>query len=107
MNLNPTTWHMPSLLSEEAPPGTSDWWKKHKSKAEFVVGEGWRVPGFEDYYDDEGRPNGMTENPAGFVADRHEGSVAIQEALLTASVDARKRGVFVEPAEGEWPGDAP
>ena len=61
----------------------------------------------EVYYDAEGRPNGMTENPAGFVADRHEGSVAIQEALLTASVDARKRGVFVEPAEGEWPGDAP
>jgi outer membrane protein assembly factor BamD (BamD/ComL family) len=56
LNLNPTTWQMPSLVSEEAPPGTPDWWKKHKSKAEFVVGEGWRVPGFEDYYDDEGRP---------------------------------------------------
>jgi outer membrane protein assembly factor BamD (BamD/ComL family) len=56
LNLNPTTWQMPSLSSEEAPPGTSEWWKKHKSSAEFVVGEGWRVPGFEEFYDDEGRP---------------------------------------------------
>jgi outer membrane protein assembly factor BamD (BamD/ComL family) len=56
LNLNPTTWRMPSLASEEAPPGSSDWWKKHKGKAEFVVGEGWRVPGYEDFYDDQGRP---------------------------------------------------
>jgi len=56
LSLNPTTWQMPSLASEEAPPGTSDWWKKHKSSAEFVVGEGWRVPGFEEFYDDQGRP---------------------------------------------------
>ena len=56
LNLNPTTWQVPSLAGEDAPPGTPDWWKKHKSKAEFVVGEGWRVPGFEDFYDDEGRP---------------------------------------------------
>jgi outer membrane protein assembly factor BamD (BamD/ComL family) len=54
--LNPTTWQMPSLTSEDSPPGTSDWWKKHKGEAEFVVGEGWRVPGYEDFYDDEGRP---------------------------------------------------
>jgi outer membrane protein assembly factor BamD (BamD/ComL family) len=47
---------MPSLASEPDPPGTPDWWKKNKSKAEFVVGQGWRVPGFEDFYDDEGRP---------------------------------------------------
>ena len=30
LNLNPTTWKMPSLSSEEAQPGTSEWWKKHK-----------------------------------------------------------------------------
>lgn len=56
LNLSPTTWHMPSLASEEAHPGTPEWWKKNKSKAEFVVGQGWRVPGYEDYFDDQGRP---------------------------------------------------
>ena len=61
----------------------------------------------EVYYDAKGRPNGMTEEPAGFVADKHEGPVPIQEALLMARVDARKREVFVEPPEGEWPGERP
>ena len=56
LELNPTNWQMPSLASEEAPPGTAQWWKKHKNKAEFVVGKGWRVPGYEDFYDDQGRP---------------------------------------------------
>lgn len=37
-------------------PGTKEWWKRHKGKAEFVPGEGYRVPGFEGWYDDKGRP---------------------------------------------------
>ena len=56
LNLSPTDWKMPSLAGEPAPPGTPEWWKKNKSRSEFVVGEGWRVPGFEGFYDDEGRP---------------------------------------------------
>lgn len=48
---------MPSLASNElAPPGTAEWWDEHKEDAELVVGEGWRVPGFEGYFDDKGRP---------------------------------------------------
>lgn len=56
LNLNPTTWEVPSLASEPAAAGTPDWWKKHKKNAEFVVGQGWRVQGFDGFYDDEGRP---------------------------------------------------
>ncbi|QDS97854.1 outer membrane protein assembly factor BamD [Adhaeretor mobilis] len=46
----------PSFAGEPAQPGTSSWWKKHKKKAEFVPGEGFRVAGFDGYFDQEGRP---------------------------------------------------
>jgi outer membrane protein assembly factor BamD (BamD/ComL family) len=55
-NPNPANWKMPSLASEPAPAGTPEWWKRNKKSAEFVVGQGWRVPGFDGFYDDEGRP---------------------------------------------------
>ena len=56
-SVNPANWSMPSLAGgESAPPGTSEWWEDHKDDAELVVGEGWRVPGFEGYFDDQGRP---------------------------------------------------
>ncbi len=56
VNWNPTTWELPSFSSEVAPAGTPAWWKKHKSKAEFVPGEGYRVEGFAGYFDQQGRP---------------------------------------------------
>ncbi len=37
-------------------PGTKEWWGRHKRKAELVPGKGFRVPGFEGFYDGEGRP---------------------------------------------------
>ena len=37
-------------------PGTKEWWGKHGGKAEFVPGEGYRVPGFEGRFDKQGRP---------------------------------------------------
>lgn len=56
VNLNPTTWQMPSFASDQHAPGTPEWWDDHQNEAEFVVGEGWRVPGTEGYFDDQGRP---------------------------------------------------
>lgn len=47
---------LPTFAGEGAPPGTPEWWKKHKKKAEFVPGEGYRVAGVEGFYDQEGRP---------------------------------------------------
>ena len=58
VNFNPTSWHWPSLSGESAAPGTPEWWKKHKSDAELVPGEGFRVAGFDGYFDQEGRPIG-------------------------------------------------
>ena len=56
-SLNPTKWEAPSFVgTSPAPPGTPEWWKKNKKDAELVVGQGWRVPGFDGYYDDQGRP---------------------------------------------------
>ena len=56
MNMNPSTWQLRSLAGESAPPGTAEWWKKHKRRAEFVPGKGYQVAGVEGYFDQEGRP---------------------------------------------------
>ncbi len=56
LDMNPKNWQLPTMTSEAAPPGTPEWWKKSQKQAEFVLGEGWRVPGVDGYFDDEGRP---------------------------------------------------
>lgn len=52
---------MPSLPSwgmagTAAQPGTPEWWKKNKKKAELVPGEGYRVAGVPGFFDEYGRP---------------------------------------------------
>jgi len=56
MNMNPSTWEWPSLAGEPMPPGSPDWWKKHKKNAEFVPGKGYRVAEVDGFFDQEGRP---------------------------------------------------
>ena len=56
-SVNPANWEVPSFASSESnPPGSPEWWDDHKDEAELVVGEGWRVPGVEGFFDDKGRP---------------------------------------------------
>ncbi|MEQ8836289.1 MAG: outer membrane protein assembly factor BamD [Lacipirellulaceae bacterium] len=55
-SLGVPTPSLPTFAGEGAPPGTAEWWKKNKKKAEFVPGEGYRVAGTEGFYDQEGRP---------------------------------------------------
>ena len=59
----------------------------------------------EVFYDDAGLPWAMTKNPISFVCDLHEGPAGIVGALLTARVDAKKRGVLDESKK--WPGKNP
>lgn len=49
---------MPSMptLGVTAKPGTREWWKKNKNKAEYVVGSGFRVEGAPGFYDGHGQP---------------------------------------------------
>jgi TolA-binding protein len=49
-------WPWSSWSSEEAPVGSPVWWKKHKREAVFVPDQGYQVPGFEGYFDQDGRP---------------------------------------------------
>ena len=37
-------------------PGTPEWWKKNKKKAEYVPGHGLQVAGTPGYFDHQGRP---------------------------------------------------
>jgi TolA-binding protein len=49
-------WPWSGLSSAEAPVGSPAWWKKHKREAVFVPDQGYQVPGFEGYFDQDGRP---------------------------------------------------
>jgi len=71
----------------------------------YRSGEGFGL--HEVFYDDDGLPWGMTENPATFVSGTDEGPAGIKGSLLRARVDAIKRPVFDEPEEGKWPGKPP
>ena len=48
----------PRLLggSSSAQPGTPEWWRANKNKAVHEVGQGYKVPGVEGYFDANGRP---------------------------------------------------
>lgn len=59
----------------------------------------------EVYYDKEGQPWGMTEEPARFVCSADEGPGGVKGSLLMARVDAIKRPTLDLPAI--WPGKAP
>jgi TolA-binding protein len=48
-------WPLSSWFSKPA-VGSAEWWKKNKSKSEFVPGKGYSVPGVEGYFDQDGRP---------------------------------------------------
>lgn len=61
----------------------------------------------EVYYDGDGQPWGMTDEPASFVCDIDEGPNGVKQSLLTARVDAIRRPIFNEPEAGKWPGKAP
>lgn len=49
-------WFWEGWFSEPAPVGTAEWWKKNKNDSEFEVGKGYKVPGVEGYFDQDGRP---------------------------------------------------
>lgn len=48
----------------------------------------------EVYCDADGRPNGYTERPIGFVANEEEGLSGIVQALEMALKDARERPIL-------------
>ena len=56
MNANPANWQWPSLAGDPGPPGSAQWWKKHKKQAEFVPGSGYRVAGVDGFFDQQGLP---------------------------------------------------
>lgn len=47
---------MPTFAAATAEPGTAEWWKKNRKKAEYVERKGYRVEGVAGYFDKDGRP---------------------------------------------------
>jgi outer membrane protein assembly factor BamD (BamD/ComL family) len=52
----PSHWPWSGWFGESDPVGSPKWWKKHKKNAVFEVGQGYRVEGFDGYFDGQGRP---------------------------------------------------
>lgn len=59
----------------------------------------------EVYYDKDGQPWGMTQDPCSFVSVDDEGKDDIVSGLCVALQDAVVRPVLEEPEQ--WPGRAP
>jgi outer membrane protein assembly factor BamD (BamD/ComL family) len=52
----PASAAWPNWFGDEPQVGTSEWWQKHKDEAQFVVGQGYQVPGVDGYFDQDGHP---------------------------------------------------
>ncbi|MDC0935773.1 tetratricopeptide repeat protein [Pirellulales bacterium] len=46
----------PTFGAANYPPGSPEWWKKNKKKAEYVPNHGLQVAGTPGYFDQKGRP---------------------------------------------------
>lgn len=81
-------------------PGTPEWWKKHKKKAEFVPGEGYQVPGYEGYYDSKGRPmnSGVDEVITSL-------DTSTESAGLLPGLDPKNHIESVKKAVGQGPNE--
>lgn len=80
-------------------PGTAGWWRRHKKQAEFVVGSGYRVEGFEGFYDEQGRP---INAPVSKVIPKESGSGGLLNDLkLNSAVAGMKEKVGLGPDEAE------
>jgi outer membrane protein assembly factor BamD (BamD/ComL family) len=55
-------------FGESDPVGSPKWWKKHKNSAVFEVGHGYKVEGFDGYFDGQGRP---IDRPVTVVSSPH------------------------------------
>jgi len=94
LDLNPTSWQLPTFASEHQPPGTPGWWKKQKYSKELVPGKGWRVAGVEGYFDDDGRP---IDARVAKVVHQEEDEGLLSDAGVTQSIDSIKTRMGLGP----------
>jgi outer membrane protein assembly factor BamD (BamD/ComL family) len=91
------TWWPTFGSAAKLPPGTPAWWKKHKKKAEFVPGKGYRVDGFDGFYDQMGRP---INAPAPMVVKREkQAGGLLNDMKLTSTVKDVKSKMGMGPDE--------
>jgi TolA-binding protein len=90
------TW-LPGVSSDDPQdqPGGRRWWRKHKKKKVYVAGQGYQVPGFEGYFDENGKPitapvdeivvklDGDADEPGGLIPglDPKAAAGAVKEAI--------------------------
>jgi outer membrane protein assembly factor BamD (BamD/ComL family) len=87
--------------TKDAPVGSAEWWKKHKSDAVFVNGKGYQVAGVDGYFDGDGRP---MQGPA---STEHviEAGESKSDAGLIPALDPRVQYDKVKTAVGLGPNE--
>jgi TolA-binding protein len=94
-------WFWENWDEEVAPVGTAEWWDGHKDEAEFVPGEGYRVAGFDGYFDKDGRP---IQGPVSTERIREAGREEVNDGLMPG-LDPRVQYDKVKTAVGWGPSD--
>lgn len=82
--------------------GGREWWRRHKSKAEFVPGQGYRVAGYEGFYDGAGVPIEAPVDQQTIRLSRVEAS----SGGLLPGLDPKKAAARVKEAAGYGPDEA-
>ena len=97
-------WEWPSFGSSnnESKPeqvGGREWWKKNKKKAEFVPGEGYKVPGVEGYFGGDGVPITASVDERSIQLDRPQD----KEGGLLPGLDPKRAYANLREATGYGP----
>lgn len=98
-------WEVPFFGSSDSEEGAApaaggrEWWRKHKKKAEFIPGKGYRVEGFEGFFDGSGVPITAAVDEQTIRLEREPDD----EGGLLPGLDPKKAAERVKEAAGYGP----
>ncbi len=93
-----------------AEPGTPEWWKAHKKESVMEVGKGYKVAGYEGYFDAKGRPidaplssvaRSLDEKESKGIAPWLDPKPAINRAKVAVGMGPNEERARQAVAEGE------
>jgi outer membrane protein assembly factor BamD (BamD/ComL family) len=97
-------WFWSRWFSDPPAVNTPEWWKKNKHDAVFEPGKGWKVPGVDGYFDQDGRP--MEAPPAvERVSQAAEASINPQDEGLLPGIDPAGQFKKLQVAVGLGPNE--
>ncbi|MGL4511553.1 MAG: tetratricopeptide repeat protein [Lacipirellulaceae bacterium] len=94
---------LPGVASDdpEDQPGGRRWWRKHKKQKVYVPSEGYQVPGFDGYFDENGKP---MPAPVDEIVVKLDGDPE-EDGGLIPGLDPKKAAGAVKEAMGLGPNE--